>query len=118
MSNGRPRAWPDAMLAAAAWTAALVVTGTFVWMISDVVVTGMGKISWSFLTEAPRDAGRAGGIAPILVSTFLIMLVCMATSVPRALATAIVLSELTRREGVFATFVRRSLDVLAGIPSI
>lgn len=118
MSDGRPRAWPDVMLAAAAWTAASVVAGLFVWLIADVIVTGIGNISWSFLTEDARDAGRAGGIAPILVSTFLIVLVCMATSIPLGLATAITLSELTRRDGAFATFVRRSLDILAGIPSI
>src|SRR4029450_8378040 len=65
----------------------------------------------------PRNAGREGGIAPILISTLLILLVCMAASLPLGVGTAILLSEFAG-EGLFARVVRRSLDVLAGVPSI
>lgn len=100
------------------WTAAALVTAIFVWMLSDIVRHGLGRVSWEFLTSAPRNAGRAGGIAPILVSTVLILAVCMAVSLPLGIGTAVLLAEFTASESGFGRLVRRSLDVLAGVPSI
>ncbi len=100
------------------WGAVFLVTAVFVWIVSDIVRHGIGMISWEFLTDAPRNAGRAGGIGPILISTLLILGVCMAVSVPLGIATALLLAEFTSVENIFGRLVRRSLDVLAGTPSI
>lgn len=108
----------DRVAAALVWSAALCVAAVFVWIVGDLVVGGLSRVSWSFLTEASRDAGRAGGIGPMIVSTGLILAVCLAVSVPICLATAVLLSEFSRRAGWLAKTVRWSLDVLAGVPSI
>lgn len=108
----------DAAVAAAVWTAAAAVAVVFAWLISDLILGGIGGLSWSFLFSSPTDAGRGGGVGPILVSTLLILGVCLATSVPIGLATAVVLAEVTRGGGGGARLVRLSLDVLAGVPSI
>ena len=50
--------------------------------------------------------------------TALILLVAIITAAPLGLATAVILSEFTRHDSVFGRLVRRSLDVLAGVPSI
>lgn len=50
--------------------------------------------------------------------TALILLVAIITAAPLGLATAVLLSEFTRHDSVFGRLVRRSLDVLAGVPSI
>lgn len=100
------------------WATAVLVTGVFVWLLSDIVGRGAGQISWAFLTEAPRSAGRAGGIGPILVATLLVLLVCLAVSLPIGLATAVMLAEFSSSERLFGRLVRCSLDVLAGVPSI
>jgi phosphate transport system permease protein len=100
------------------WSVAVLVTAAFVWLLADVVWHGAGRISWSFLTEPPEKAGRAGGIGPIIVSTALILTVCLASSLPIGLGTAVLLAEFTPAGGVFGRLVRRSLDVLAGVPSI
>ncbi len=100
------------------WSTVLLVTGLFVWILADIVWHGMGQMSWEFLSAAPRNAGRAGGIGPILVSTLLILGVCMAVSLPLGIGTAILLSEFTSSENLFGRLVRRSLDILAGVPSI
>jgi phosphate transport system permease protein len=78
----------------------------------------MGRISWSFLTSPPRNAGRNGGIAPMLVSSTLILAVCLTTAMPIGLGTAALLAEFTPAHSVFGRLVRRSLDVLSGVPSI
>lgn len=107
----------EAVLGFAVWGSAVAVTATFAWLLIDVVWQGVGSLSWSFLVAEPSDAGRAGGIGPILVSTLLILTVCMAISVPIGLAVAALLADLdgTTR---FARLVRRSLDILASVPSI
>jgi phosphate transport system permease protein len=109
---------PEFVATFAAWSVALVVTSIFVWILADIATQGIGAISWSFLTEAPRNAGREGGIGPIITSTMLILMVCMAVSVPLGVGTAVLLSEYTSSASRFGRLVRRSLDVLAGVPSI
>lgn len=106
---------PSAILV---WGAALLVTGAFCWLLGDILWHGLGRVSWAFLTEAPSNAGRGGGIGPIIVSTALILGVCMGVSVPLGLGAAIYLSEFTDAESGLGRFVRRSLDVLSGVPSI
>ncbi|MBE9002986.1 phosphate ABC transporter permease PstA [Nostoc sp. LEGE 12447] len=100
------------------WAIALFVSAIFCWILGDIVWHGVGHISWEFLTTEPRNAGREGGIAPILISTCLILGVCMAVSLPLGVGTAVLLAEFTATESVFGRLVRRSLDVLAGVPSI
>lgn len=100
------------------WGTALLVTATFCWLLGDIFWHGLAQVNWAFLTEPPRNAGREGGIGPILVSTGLILGVCMAVSVPLGLGAAIFLSEFTSAESGVGRLVRRSLDVLSGVPSI
>ncbi|MDZ4128217.1 MAG: ABC transporter permease subunit, partial [Hydrogenophaga sp.] len=97
---------------------ALVVSGLFVWLLSDVVLHGLPKLSWGFVFDAPRNAGRAGGIAPIIVSTSWILLVAIAAAAPLGLATAVLLTEFTRPASRFGRCVEASVGVLAGVPSI
>lgn len=101
----------------ACWAAALVVIGAFVWVLGDILIQGLGQLDLMYLLAPVADAGRAGGIGPILVSTSLILTVCLSVSLPLGLATAILLSELDHTSR-YGRLVRRSLDVLAGVPSI
>ena len=100
------------------WVVAVLVTGVLLWILSDVFWHGIGQISWQFLTEPPSNAGREGGIAPIIVSTGLIVGVCMVVSIPLGVGTAVLLAEFAENSNLFARLVRLSLDALAGVPSI
>jgi phosphate transport system permease protein len=100
------------------WSVVLLVTGALLWLLGDIFWHGMGQVSWEFLTTEPLNAGREGGIAPILVSTGLIIGVCMAVSIPLGVGTAVLLAEFTSTESWLGRFVRLSLDALAGVPSI
>lgn len=108
----------NALASAFIWLTAALVSGGFLWLLADIVLHGLPKLSWPFFVEAPQNAGRSGGIGPIIVSTGLILLVAIATAAPLGLATAVLLSEFTVPGSVFGHLVRRSLDVLAGVPSI
>ena len=108
----------NALATAFVWLIALLVSCVFVWLLADIIIHGLPQLSWPFLIEIPKNAGRSGGIGPIIVSTALILLVAIVTAAPLGLATAVLLSEFTRHDSVFGRLVRRSLDVLAGVPSI
>lgn len=108
----------DRVATIVAWSAAAIVAGVFLWILGDLIRLGAMNVSWSFLLDAPRDAGRSGGIGPMLVSTLLILGVCLATSMPIGIATAILLAEFSRGDGWMGRIVRSSLDVLASVPSI
>lgn len=100
------------------WLGAALVGIVFLALLGDLLWQGLAHLSWSFLVSEPLSAGRAGGIAPILVSTLLILAVAMVTAVPLGLLTAVWLTEYTRRTSRLGQAVRLSLDVLAGVPSI
>ncbi|MBD2414308.1 phosphate ABC transporter, permease protein PstA [Nostoc calcicola FACHB-389] len=100
------------------WATAALVTAIFLWIVSDIFWHGMGYLSWEFLISEPENAGREGGIASILVSTVLVIGVCMTVCLPVGVGTAVLLAEFTPSDSWFARLVRRSLDILAGVPSI
>jgi phosphate transport system permease protein len=110
-----PREW---LASACVWGAAALVTATFCWLLGDIIWHGLSHISWTFLTAPPENAGRRGGIGPILVSTSLILAVCLGVSIPIGVGTAVLLAEFTSDRSLFGRLTRRSLDVLAGVPSI
>lgn len=105
-------------IAMAMWIAPLTVLAVLAWILANVIIHGIDHLSWSFLIEAPRRSGRTGGIGPILVSTSLILVVCLAAALPLAFGTAVLLSEFAPRRSRAVRFIRLSLDALAGIPSI
>jgi phosphate transport system permease protein len=113
-----PQRASDHLMTMLIWGAALFVGTVFIALLGDLLVHGLSGLSWSLLTEAPQNAGRDGGIAPILVSTMLILLVAMGVSLPLGIATAVWLSDFTRAGGLTARLVNFCLDVLAGVPSI
>lgn len=90
----------------------------FVWILGDVVIHGFEKVDLPFIFSSPENSGRAGGIWPIIVSTFYILLIAVTVAVPIGLCVAIWLSEYTRQDTRRAHTIRVTLDVLAGVPSI
>ena len=100
------------------WSAAGFVIAILGWILIDIGMRGISHVSLDFLTGAVEDAGRAGGIGPIIVSTMLLLIVTLVIAVPLSLATAIDLTDRIGNDSWFTRNVRRCLDVLAGVPSI
>lgn len=100
------------------WSIALTIVSTLTWILADIALRGLSHVSWQFLTGEPESAGLRGGIAPMIVSTLLILLVALLVAVPLSLATALWLTEPTRRTSRFGRLVRFSLNALAAVPSI
>jgi phosphate transport system permease protein len=78
---------------------------------------GLSAITWSFLTEAPRDSMTAGGIFPCIVGTVLLSVGSMLVAFPLGVAAAIYLNEYAR-PGRTLRFIRLGINNLAGVPSV
>ncbi|MBM4366466.1 MAG: phosphate ABC transporter permease PstA [Deltaproteobacteria bacterium] len=81
----------------------------------DTFAGALPRLDLDFVRLPPSDAGRAGGVGPIVVSTLCILGVALAAAVPLALGAGVFLAELGGRR---ARPVRLSLELLAGVPSI
>lgn len=114
----RPQNLRESLAVVLVWGAAALVTAVFCRLLGDIIWHGLSHVSWTFLAAPPENAGRQGGIGPILVSTCLILGVCLAVSLPIGIGTAVLLAEFTLDQSLFGRIIRRSLDVLAGVPSI
>jgi phosphate transport system permease protein len=82
-----------------------------------LVVKGIPALSWEFLTQPPRDLGRAGGIFPAIVGTLYLVGGAMLVAVPPGVGAGIYLSEYAR-EGKITRLIRAGIDNLNGTPSI
>ena len=116
--RGRIHRIRNILLPAVVYSGALILCVFAFWVILDVVLRGIAGLDWSFIVEAPAGAGRSGGIAPILVSTALIVTIAIVAATPLGLATAIFLAEIMPVGSRVAAWTSLSLDVLAGVPSI
>ena len=97
--------------------ATLVVVLPIIILIVYVIVTGLGAISWEFLTAMPKDGMRAGGILPAILGTFYLTLGTALFSVPPGIAAAIYLAEYAP-DNVWTRTIRIAMTNLAGIPSV
>jgi phosphate transport system permease protein len=86
-------------------------------LIFFVVIRGWPVISWKFLTDVPREAMTAGGVAPAIVGTFYLTLGAIAFAFPLGLACAIYLCEYSPKNHI-VNIIRISINNLAGVPSI
>lgn len=108
----------DRMAEFVVYLVAFLVCAAFIWIASDLVRGGMAHLSWDFLVDSPRNAGRAGGIGSILVSTSLVLLVALMVALPLGWTTAALLAEYMPASSSFGHAVRYSLQVLTSVPSI
>ena len=122
----------DLMSGLFAWGCALLIFFAAGLLIYSTLSAGIGQFDWlslsawlenareigNFIIEEPADSGRAGGIAPIILSTTLIVGVCLVATIPLGLGTAIYLSEFSSDSSWIGRWIRFSLDVLGGVPSI
>jgi phosphate transport system permease protein len=97
--------------------AAIIVVLILVILLQDIVIHGLPALSWEFLTQSPKDLGRAGGIFPAIVGTLYLVFGAILFALPLGVGTAIYLIEYTK-EGKVTRIIRTTVDLLNGTPSI
>ncbi|MHB1295153.1 MAG: phosphate ABC transporter permease PstA [Anaerolineae bacterium] len=96
---------------------AIIVVLPIILVIGVVVVRGLGAINWEFLTQAPREGMKAGGIFPAIVGTLLLTLGTALVAIPIGVGGAIYLAEYAR-DNTLTHGIRLAIVNLAGIPSV
>jgi phosphate transport system permease protein len=86
-------------------------------IVIQIIVSGADAISLEFLTEAPSQAGKAGGILPAIVGTFYLMLGTIVVALPLGVMAGIYLTEYAR-DNWFTRAINLAIVNLAGVPSI
>ena len=97
--------------------ATLTVLAILVIILQDIIINGIPALSWEFLTKAPLDSGRDGGIFPAIIGTLYLVIGAIAIALPLGVGAAIYLVEYTR-EGRVKQLIQTGVDLLNGTPSI
>jgi phosphate transport system permease protein len=82
-----------------------------------LIAKGWRAITWTFLSQAPREAMTEGGIFPCIVGTLCLSLGAIAVALPIGVASAIYLNEYAK-PGKLLRIIRLGINNLAGVPSI
>lgn len=94
-----------------------LVVGILFVILGFIVIKGFSSLSWSFLTQWPKDNMTAGGIYPAIVGTFYLIIGSVLFSFPIGVLAAIYMNEYAVK-GPLVRFIRMMTNNLAGIPSI
>lgn len=108
----------DGALAISSGLTLLVVLALLALILLDVVRHGTPHLTWSFLSEPPRDGMTAGGILPAIVGMVEMVLLMTIAGVPIGVATAIYLHEYASPVSKVTRAIRIAVSNLAGVPSI
>jgi phosphate transport system permease protein len=97
-------------------TALILVMLTII--LANIAWHGTERLSWSFLSEAPKNGMTEGGIFPAIYGTVLLVLLMSLAAVPFGVVVAIYFAEYARRDSWFYRTTRMAVNNLAGVPSI
>ncbi len=101
-----------------AGVAVMIALGVMVAMIGTFIAQGAHHMTWSFLTEAPRNNNTEGGIFPAIYGTALLVLIMTILGVPIGTMTAVYLHEYTNASSFLPKLIRFAVNTLAGVPSV
>ena len=90
---------------------------TFVTLFVTMIVDGVPRLSWEFLTSFPSRKADQAGILSAWVGSTLVMVVTAATAVPLGVAAGVYLEEYAPRNWM-TDLIEINVTNLAGVPSI
>jgi phosphate transport system permease protein len=92
----------------------MVTLGALIW---DLLIDGIGRLSYNFFTSYPSRFASQAGILTAWVGTTLVMLVTAITAVPMGIAAGVYLEEYAPKNW-FTAIIEINIANLAGVPSI
>jgi len=90
---------------------------TLVALLGSLLVDGLGRIDWDFLTSPPSYRAARAGIWVALVDSLLVMLVTACCAVPLGIAAGLYLEEYAPKNR-FTAIIEVNIANLAGVPSV
>lgn len=103
-----------------AWGVGLVGLVLPLGILGFLLIEGMARLSWAFLTEAPAGfpLGSAGGIAPAILGTLALVAIGLGVALPLGVAGAIGLVEYAPEDSPWVRVMRFGAECLAAVPAI
>ncbi len=98
--------------------AVLITVAILAVILGNIILGGLGVISWEFLTQPPENGMESGGVFPAIFGTVALVLLMTIMVVPVGVLTAIYLQEYTSEQSRFTRIIRQAINNLAGVPSI
>ncbi len=105
----RPRP-ADALFHAAALTAVLIALSVLAWLFISIVGSGIGTLTWQFLTDPVSSRAQRAGFNSALRGSLVLMLVTFAVAIPIGFAAAIYLEKfaaISRAQLLSAAYARQ-----------
>jgi phosphate transport system permease protein len=98
-------------------TCTLIGIATLVVLLGDLLMDGLSRIDWQFLTSFPSRRAERAGILSSWVGSLCVMCVTALTAVPMGIAAGVYMEEYGRK-GRLNTIIEVNIANLAGVPSI
>ena len=87
-------------------------------LLVDVLMRGIGTLSWTFLSSFPSRFPAQAGILAALVGTIWMLCITAAFALPTGIAAAVWLEEIADKRNWLSRIVEVNIANLAGVPSI
>ncbi len=98
--------------------AVLIIVAMLAVILGNIILGGIGIISWEFLSHPPEQGMVAGGIFPAIFGTVALVILMVIAVVPVGVLTAVYLHEYTSPDSRITRLIRVAINNLAGVPSI
>ena len=98
--------------------AVMIIISILAVIMFNIVLGGIGVISWEFLSHPPENGMEAGGIFPAIFGTVALVILMTISVIPIGVLTAIYLREYTHPDSRVTRLIRLAINNLAGVPSI
>jgi len=95
----------------------LIVVLILLFLLGDIIISGLPHISWHFLTSPASSFSAGGGIRDQLFNSLYLLVLTLIISFPLALGSAIYLSEYAADNWV-TSLIRTAIEVLSSLPSV
>ncbi len=86
-------------------------------LVTFIIIKGAPALSWEFLSTAPSNGMKAGGILPAIIGTLYLTLGTAVFSIPLGVAAGIYIAEYAQ-DNWLTRIIRIAIINLAGIPSV
>jgi len=98
--------------------ACIVIIAMLAVILGNILIHGLGTISFKFLARAPEAGMTGGGIFPAIFGTFALVVLMTIAVIPLGVATAIYMHEYAPKRSRMVHLVRLAIQNLAGVPAI
>jgi phosphate transport system permease protein len=98
--------------------ACVIIVAMVAIVLGNILIHGLERLSFGFLTRAPEAGMTSGGIFPAIFGTFALVMLMTIAVIPLGVATAIYMHEYAPKRSRMVHVVRLAIQNLAGVPAI